>query len=367
MTSPRRCTSGPGSTRRASSPPCWRPSDGKPWPKIWRSARNRGLFHRISTDFSGCRRASARIAVDALPAPAYAHLVPRPTFLLALVSPIRQREKALAPTPGLFFNPSERRRTPPMPVKRGSSEAGALRLDRMLLKRGLARSRAEAQDLIKRGLVAVAGSVVVRTATPVSDADQIVLAALPRYVSRGGLKLAAALDHFAFAVDGVVALDLGASTGGFTQVLIERGAARVYAVDVGHGQLHPDLRQLPRVVSLEGLDARALDRRSVPDPIGAIVADVSFISLGKVLPAALALAQPATWLVALIKPQFEVGRGAVGKGGIVRDAAQRQRAIELVRDWLTAQGGWRVLDVIPAPIRGGSGNQEFLLGARHDG
>jgi 23S rRNA (cytidine1920-2'-O)/16S rRNA (cytidine1409-2'-O)-methyltransferase len=254
-----------------------------------------------------------------------------------------------------------------MSVRRGAADQDVLRLDLMLVKRSLARSRAEAQDLIKRGLVAVAGKVVLRPATPVSDGDLIALAALPRYVSRGALKLAAALDHFAFAVGGVVAIDVGASTGGFTQVLIERGAARVYAVDVGHGQLHPELRQLPRVISLEGCDARRLDRRAVPEPVGAIVADVSFISLGKVLPAALALAQPQAWLVALIKPQFEAGRGAVGKGGIVRDAAQRQRAIDLVCDWLKAEAGWRPLDVIPAPIRGGSGNQEFLLGAINDG
>jgi 23S rRNA (cytidine1920-2'-O)/16S rRNA (cytidine1409-2'-O)-methyltransferase len=254
-----------------------------------------------------------------------------------------------------------------MPVTPGSGETGALRLDLMLVRRGLARSRAEAQDLIKRGLVAVAGSVVRRAATPVRDSDAIALAAVAKYVSRGALKLVAALDHFAFPVAGVVALDIGASRGGFTQVLIERGARRVYAVDVGHGQLHPDLKELPRVVSLEGCDARRLERSIVPEPVAAIVADVSFISLGKVLPAALALAQPQAWLVALIKPQFEAGRGAVGKGGIVRDAAQRHRAIDLVRDWLKTEAGWRPLDVIPAPIRGGSGNQEFLLGAINDG
>jgi len=254
-----------------------------------------------------------------------------------------------------------------MPIKRSDLGTGALRLDLMLVKRGLARSRAEAQDLIKRGLVTLAGGVVLRPATPVSDGAEIGLAPSARYVSRGALKLAAALDHFAFPVEGVVALDVGVSTGGFTQVLLERGAARVYAVDVGHGQLHPDLAGHPRVLSLEGRDARTLDRRAVPDPVGAIVADVSFISLTKALPAALALAQRQAWLVALIKPQFEAGRGAIGKGGIVRDAAQRQRAIELVSDWLSGQAQWRVLDVIPAPIRGGSGNQEFLLGASHDG
>jgi 23S rRNA (cytidine1920-2'-O)/16S rRNA (cytidine1409-2'-O)-methyltransferase len=254
-----------------------------------------------------------------------------------------------------------------MPLERGGGRKSALRLDLMLVKRGLAPSRARAQDLIKRGLISVAGSVVLRAATPVQEGTAIGVAAVPPYVSRGALKLAAALDHFAFPVGGVVALDVGASTGGFTQVLIERGAARVYAVDVGRGQLHPQLAGLERVVSLEGCDARRLDASVVPEPVGAIVADVSFISLAKALPAALALARPRAWLVALIKPQFEVGRGGVGKGGIVREAAQQQRAIEFVRDWLGGHVGWRVLDVIPAPIRGGSGNQEFLIGAARAG
>jgi 23S rRNA (cytidine1920-2'-O)/16S rRNA (cytidine1409-2'-O)-methyltransferase len=241
------------------------------------------------------------------------------------------------------------------------------RLDLALVKRGLAPSRAQAQDMIRRGLVAVAGKVEIRAAAGVGEDDAVAVAGAPRYVSRGGLKLAAALDHFAFAVTGVVALDIGASTGGFTEVLLARGAARVYAVDVGHGQLHSRLARLPAVVSLEGHDARALDGTTVPEPVGAIVADVSFISLTKALPAALALAAPQAWLIGLIKPQFEAGRSAVGKGGIVRAAADRQRAIELVAGWLGAQAGWRLADVIPSPIRGGSGNQEFLIGAVHGG
>ncbi|HEU0061704.1 MAG TPA: TlyA family RNA methyltransferase [Hyphomicrobiaceae bacterium] len=241
------------------------------------------------------------------------------------------------------------------------------RLDLALVKRGLAPSRAQAQDLIRRGLVAVAGNIELRPAAAVGDTAAIAVADAPQYVSRGGLKLAAALDHFAFAVAGVVALDIGASTGGFTEVLLARGAARVYAVDVGHGQLHARLARLPGVVSREGQDARALDARIVPEPVGAIVADVSFISLTKALPAALALTAPKAWLIGLIKPQFEAGRAAVGKGGIVRDAADRRRAIALVAGWLGAQAGWRVADVIASPIRGGSGNQEFLIGAVHDG
>jgi 23S rRNA (cytidine1920-2'-O)/16S rRNA (cytidine1409-2'-O)-methyltransferase len=164
-------------------------------------------------------------------------------------------------------------------------------------------------------------------------------------------------------VTGVVALDIGASTGGFTEVLLARGAARVYAVDVGHGQLHPRLAGDARVVSLERRDARSLDSSLIPEPAGAVVADVSFISLTKALPAPLALTHPGSWLVALIKPQFEAGPAAVGKRGIVRDPAARARAVELVRGWVARQPGWRVLDVIPSPIAGGSGNEEFLLGA----
>ena len=180
------------------------------------------------------------------------------------------------------------------------------------------------------------------------------------------MKLIAALDHFRFPVAGIVALDVGASTGGFTQALLARGAARVYAVDVGHGQLHARLAGDARVVSLEGRDARQLDRALVPEPVGAIVADVSFISLAKALPVPLTLAGAGAWLVALIKPQFEAGRAAVGKGGIVRDPEARQRAVAAVRDWVAAQPGWRVLDVIASPIAGGSGNEEFLLGAVRD-
>ena len=241
-----------------------------------------------------------------------------------------------------------------------------MRLDKALVERGFVSTRARARDLILRGLVELAGVVQRKPGADVGPGDAIRLAGgegEARLVSRGALKLAAALDHFRFAVDGIVALDLGASTGGFTQVLLGRGAARVYAVDVGHGQLHPGLARDPRVVSLEGCDARALDAAPIPDAVGAIVADVSFISLIKALPPALALARPGTWLVALVKPQFEAGRAAVGKGGIVRDAAVRERAVAAVRDWLTEQPGWQVIGVMPSPIAGGSGNREFLLGA----
>jgi 23S rRNA (cytidine1920-2'-O)/16S rRNA (cytidine1409-2'-O)-methyltransferase len=239
-----------------------------------------------------------------------------------------------------------------------------MRLDVAMVERGLAPSRARARDLVRRGLVEVAGLLQSRPAAEVR-ADQMIRIRTNEagYVSRAAVKLAAALDHFGFAAAERVTLDVGASTGGFTQVLLERGARRVYAVDVGHGQLHERVRDEGRVVSLEACDARDLDDSRVPEAIGAIVADVSFISLTKALPAALALTAPGAWLVALVKPQFEAGREAVGKGGIVRDAAARQRAVDQVAAWMAAQPGWEVRGVIPSPIPGGSGNAEFLLGA----
>ena len=172
--------------------------------------------------------------------------------------------------------------------------------------------------------------------------------------------------QFQLSPDGQFALDVGASTGGFTEVLLTRGAAKVYAVDVGRDQLHALLRTDPRVVSLEAADARHIDQTMVPDAVSAITADVSFISLTQALPAALVRAAPGAWLAALVKPQFEAGRAAVGKGGLVRDDADRQRAIGRVRDFLEAEG-WRVLGVIESPITGGSGNVEYLIGARHEG
>lgn len=235
-----------------------------------------------------------------------------------------------------------------------------------MVERGLAPSRSQARDLILRGQVRLAGATVSKPGALVAD-DAMIEVEAGAYVSRGGVKLAAALDAFGFTPEARVILDIGASTGGFTQVLLKRGAARVYAVDVGHGQLHASLAGDPRVVSLERCDARTLTAERVEGPIGAIVADVSFISLTQALPAALALAAPGAWLVALVKPQFEVGRAGVGKGGIVRDAAIRAGAVEKVRNWLASQPGWQVVDVVESPIVGGSGNQEFLIGARRDG
>jgi 23S rRNA (cytidine1920-2'-O)/16S rRNA (cytidine1409-2'-O)-methyltransferase len=255
----------------------------------------------------------------------------------------------------------------PDPADSESADRRAARLDLMLVARGLAPSRSRARDLIRRGLVEVAGAIETRPAAAVAGGVAIrVVGSAGSDISRGGAKLGPALDHFGFAVAGLVALDIGASTGGFTQVLLARGAARVYAVDVGHGQLDARLAADPRVVALERCDARRLDRGLIPEPVGAIVADLSFISLTKALPVPLSLAAPGAWLIALIKPQFEVGRAAIGKGGIVRDPAARERAVETVQAWVASQPGWQVRGVIASPIAGGSGNAEFLLGAMRD-
>jgi len=183
------------------------------------------------------------------------------------------------------------------------------------------------------------------------------------WVSRGGLKLVHGLDHFAIDPAGAVCLDIGASTGGFTDVLLTRGAAKVYAVDVGHGQLAWKLRSDPRVVVLERVNARHLTAALVPDPIGLVVCDASFISLKTVLPAGLALARPGAHLVALIKPQFEVGKDRVGKGGVVKDPALHEEVVAEIAAWLTALPGWTVLGTTPSPILGPEGNREFLIGA----
>ena len=229
----------------------------------------------------------------------------------------------------------------------------------------MAPTRAQAADMVRRGCVTVAGVLVVKPGALVADESGVAVSpgAAP-YVSRGGLKLEAALDAFGFEPKGRVALDIGASTGGFTDLLLAGGAAKVYAVDVGRLQLHDRLRADPRVVVLEGTDARRLDRSVIREEVTAIVADVSFISLTLALPAGLRLAAPEAWLVALVKPQFEAGRGAVGKGGIVRDRTEREKAVEKVRSFIE-QAGWTVVGEIASPISGRSGNAEFLIGARY--
>ncbi len=238
-----------------------------------------------------------------------------------------------------------------------------MRLDQAVVAAGLAPSRARAQALIAAGAVRVDGVRADRPAARVAEAARIELAGDPLpYVSRGGLKLRHALDAFGLDPAGAVALDLGASTGGFSQVLLEAGAAEVWAVDVGHGQLAPALRADPRLTLLEGVNARALTPEQVPPPDW-IVADLSFISLAKALPPALAMARPGATLVALVKPQFEVGPALIGKHGVLRDPAARTAALAGVRDFLVA-AGWTILGETASPIAGGDGNLEFLIAAR---
>jgi 23S rRNA (cytidine1920-2'-O)/16S rRNA (cytidine1409-2'-O)-methyltransferase len=238
------------------------------------------------------------------------------------------------------------------------------RADLLLVERGLFPSRARAQAAITAGLVRADGATVAKPSAEVA-ADAAIEAEAPHpYVSRGGLKLAAGLDAFGLDPSGLACLDLGASTGGFTDVLLRRGARRVVAVDVGHGQLDAKLAANPRVVSLEGRDARSLTPADLGEPPQALVCDVSFISQRLVLPSILELAAPGAWLATLVKPQFEVGRAFLVKGR-VRDEAALARACADVRAMVEAEG-WTVLGLRPLPILGGTGAQEFLLAARHD-
>jgi len=246
--------------------------------------------------------------------------------------------------------------------------AAKRRADQLLVEQGLAESRAKAQALILAGLVSCGERRVDKPGDQLG-AD-VALALKERdhpWASRGGVKLAAALDHFRIAVEGQVALDIGASTGGFTEVLLSRGARRVYAVDVGHGQLAWKLRQDPRVVVRERLNARYLTRADIPEPVDIITCDASFIGLGMVLPAPLALAAERAQLVALVKPQFEAGPGHVGKGGVVRDPEVHREVCERAAAWVAEQTGWAVVGIVESPILGPKGNREFLLYARRGG
>jgi 23S rRNA (cytidine1920-2'-O)/16S rRNA (cytidine1409-2'-O)-methyltransferase len=239
-----------------------------------------------------------------------------------------------------------------------------IRLDQLLVERGLAESRTKAQALIMAGLVHGRDRRLDKPGAQVpADADITVKGKDHPWVSRGGLKLAKGLEHFNVDPTGLTCLDLGASTGGFTDVLLTNGAAKVYAVDVGQGQLDWKLRGDDRVVVLEKTNARHLSSEIVPDPIDLIVCDVSFIGLEKVLPPAMALARPGGRLIALIKPQFQAGPGQVGKGGVVRDPAVHEAVCEEVRAFIADDCGWTVLGITESPIKGPEGNIEFLIGA----
>jgi 23S rRNA (cytidine1920-2'-O)/16S rRNA (cytidine1409-2'-O)-methyltransferase len=242
-----------------------------------------------------------------------------------------------------------------------------IRADQLLVARGLAESRARAQALIMAGRVFSGERKIAKAGDLLAeDAPLDVRGRDHPWVSRGGIKLDHGLTHFAFEVAGAVALDVGASTGGFTDVLLSRGAARVYAVDVGTNQLAWKLRQNPRVVVLEQVNARYLTAGQVPEPVDIVTCDASFISLSKVLESPLKLARPGAKLVALVKPQFEAGRGEVGKGGVVQEPAVHERVCAAAKQWVDSRG-WSVLGVTESPIKGPEGNVEFLLGAVKSG
>jgi len=243
--------------------------------------------------------------------------------------------------------------------------AGKRRADQLLVERGLAESRARAQALILAGRVFAGAQRVAKPGAQLAgDAAIEIRGRDHQWVSRGGVKLAHALDHFAIDVRDRVALDIGASTGGFTDVLLARGARRVYAVDVGHGQLAWKLRQDRRVVLRERINARYLGRAEIPEPVDIIACDASFIGLATLLPAPLSLAAADAVLVALVKPQFEAGREHVGGGGIVHDATVQQAVCARIAGWVADQPGWTVMGIAESPIRGADGNREFLLCAR---
>ncbi len=242
-----------------------------------------------------------------------------------------------------------------------------IRLDQLLVDRGLAESRTRAQAIIMAGNVFTGTRRLDKAGDKVAEDIAIDVKGEPHpWVSRGGLKLVKGLDQFAVDPAGLTAIDVGASTGGFTDVLLSRGAARVYAVDVGHGQLAWKLRNDPRVTVLERTNARHLDATLIPEPVDLVVCDASFIGLEVVLPAALALTRPGARLIALIKPQFEVGKGRVGKGGVVREPELHKEVCDRIEAWVAGLPGWRVLGVTESPIKGPEGNIEFLIGAQRD-
>lgn len=240
---------------------------------------------------------------------------------------------------------------------------GRTRLDVALVTRGLAGSREQAKRLILAGRVSVNHQPARKPGQLIATDAELTVTATERYVSRGGHKLEAALRAFGVDCRGWVCADLGASTGGFTDCLLQHGAARVHAVDVGHGQLAWRLRQDPRVVIHDDCNARYLSVEQLGEPVDLVTVDVSFISLKKVLPAAHGILKPGGWVIALIKPQFEAGKKFVGRGGVVRDSAVQQRVVDDMTRWVTNELGWTVRGVVESPLLGPAGNREFLLGA----
>jgi 23S rRNA (cytidine1920-2'-O)/16S rRNA (cytidine1409-2'-O)-methyltransferase len=238
-----------------------------------------------------------------------------------------------------------------------------VRLDEVLIKRGFYASRSRARDAVLRGTVRVDGTLAVKPAQNAAhDARIEIIDEAQKYVSRSALKLKHALEHFKIDVTGLNGLDIGASTGGFTQVLLEQGAAHVTAIDVGHGQFVAWLKSRDRVASIEGLNSRDLTAEHLGREIGIIVCDVSFISLKLALPAALDLVETGTHLIALIKPQFEAGREIVGRSGLVTDPLEHERVCNEISAFLNGEN-WKVLGLTPASLEGGDGNKEFLIAA----
>ena len=241
------------------------------------------------------------------------------------------------------------------------------RVDQLLVDRGLVESKSRAQALILAGKVYTGDRRVDKPGTGMADDVPLLVKGQDHpWVSRGGLKLDHGLRHFAFSAEGRICLDVGASTGGFTDVLLSAGAAKVHAVDVGHGQLAWKLRTDPRVVVYEKTNARYLTAATIADPIDALVCDASFIGLTTLLPGPLTLCRPGAWAIALIKPQFEAGPGQVGNKGVVRDPAVHTEVCARVRAWWDGLAGWRVLGITESPITGPEGNKEFLIGAERD-
>jgi 23S rRNA (cytidine1920-2'-O)/16S rRNA (cytidine1409-2'-O)-methyltransferase len=246
-----------------------------------------------------------------------------------------------------------------------SEQPATQRLDQLLVSLDLFASRSRARDAIQRGTVKVDGKVVTKPSLVFAEGVTIAIDDPAQdYVSRAALKLVAALYHFELDPSGRQCLDVGASIGGFTEVLLQRGAAHVTAIDVGHGQIHSRIAEDPRVTSIEGLNARNLTAEDVGHPIGFIVSDVSFISLKLALAPALELAEPGSYCVLLVKPQFEAGRDAIAKSGLLKDPSSAPAVAAELERWLIEDMGWQSLGLIPSPIAGGDGNHEFLLAGR---